>query len=157
MDSKELFEVNKKAVFAVMEEVMKRLGASRLAVTGVYSGSGDEGGVEDVTVEAWKDDQRIELGLEHFPSVEETFVQSDFDPGRKAWVEHAPETRTVSIQVAVERLTEDAIDIAGHRGYEINDGGHGEFTLSVSAGEEPTAYLKHHDYYVDETASEHTL
>lgn len=135
-----LFEFNKQ----VLLEALRPLGAREVIVT--YAGSGDSGQVEDVIVAP----NTIDLDATRVQVAE----------GHHSW---DPETRTHGsvlelesrdLRTALSDFCDQAVGIAGHDGYENNDGGQGTLNVNVDDG---AVTLEHADFYTESDTSTHEL
>jgi hypothetical protein len=116
-----------------------------VAVELKYSGANDEGRTEeicsepegasldDVFIEAWACEPRWQPGGEfHFVKV----------PARR------------SISDVLEEMSDLALAVCGHGGYDSGDGGYGVLRLDLRTG---MLTLEHHDYYLESVKSFHDL
>ncbi|CAH2902124.1 MAG: hypothetical protein PCALPYG88_5711 [uncultured Paraburkholderia sp.] len=125
--------------------VLRSVGA--LSVTIEYDGNGDSGNVE-----------RIEL---QWPGAPGTPPASIAIPGVRRGADAPPASdgeSTTDIEEyqfddAIENLLHETIELAGHSGWENNDGGGG--TLTVHA--EATACLEHRDDFTDTINNSYTF
>lgn len=117
----------------ILLEVLTTMGA-RCAVVS-YSGEGDEGNINDVTVEPADLDLQVEIAMLH-----ETAIYQQ----TSGWCTHQ-DFKPMPIEEALTAFADRMIDVH-HSGYENNDGGRGEVTFDCAAG---TIILDHHDYYVE--------
>lgn len=128
----------------VLLEALRTLGIQAVTVT--YAGSGDSGQVEGVEVNP---------ETRPFDVVQVELAQPDAsrDPISGEWLTRL-ELRPVSLVSALGDFCEDAIELAGHGGWENGDGGEGTLTLTVDTGE---VVLEHTEFFTDSTSMTHTL
>jgi hypothetical protein len=126
--------------------------AQALALAGVvqaivtYAGAGDEGQIEEVTLDP-------ETPAARAASIEVAELAYRWDPetsrggGQLAFVK-------VDLENALETLCDSAVEITGHNGYQNGDGGEATFTLVAATAQ---AHLEHNDHYVESDLSVHAL
>lgn len=110
---------------AIIAEALKRAGAESITLT--YSGSGDSGSIDDVSVD-WPPNQAL---LETNP--EEALGTVEMLVSSRTYVNDGWETRTevkeMSVNDAMSELWEMAIDLAGLSGFGNDSGGEGTLTV----------------------------
>ena len=123
---------------------------ARLAAHGVtelradYSGDGDSGQFDGCT---YTDEKGVLTGI-------------DFDKPEgeaaalRAVTNRLTDKKTQTFEQDIEQLVWECIDVAGHSGFENNDGGEGKLIIDVVAR---TIVLDHNDFYTESRNSEHTL
>ncbi|MBU9363499.1 DUF6878 family protein [Burkholderia multivorans] len=133
------------AVLDAIGTVLHSVGA--LSVTIEYEGCGDSGNVE-----------RIEL---QWPGAPGTSPDSIAIPGARGEAdaptasagESTTDIEEYRFDDAIENLLHDAIELAGHSGWENNDGGGGTLTVHADA----TACLRHRDDFTDTIHNSYTF
>ena len=85
-----------------------------------------------------------QIRIEQYPEIRQTYSNG-------AWANH-PGMSNVSIKEAAESLMWEVIALAGHSGWENNEGGGGNFILDKS---EKKIFLEHYDNIVEQDYSEH--
>ena len=137
-------KINKKPI----TDALSTLGVDTVKVT--YSGSGDEGQIDDVT---FYDSGSKELKVDG--KVKVITHKSKFVTDK--WVE-TEIIEEQDLSQALEDFCNDWVEIE-HGGYENDDGGQGEMTIEVSESEfQPSTFkLVHGDNYVETTDYEHNL
>jgi len=126
---RESFARNREVIFAALEA------RGITSVTVLYEGSGDSGGIEDLS-----------------PMPTNASLEGDVTVLRNSW----EKAELVSEAVPLRELLEDtAMQIVSfdHGGWENNEGGGGEVTWDVA---EKTVTLEHYDYFVERDYSSHT-
>lgn len=118
-----------------------------LSVTIEYTGDGDSGGVETITLQ-WPGSPGTPPASIAIPKTDSGPVTSS-SPGKEA----REDIGEHSFDDAIENLLYDAIDFAGHSGWENNDGGGGTFIVHADA----TASLEHYDNFTDTVNSSYTF
>lgn len=129
---------------STLAEAMRALELT--AVTVNYSGSGDEGMINEISFQPGS-------------------TQADSKSVRAARVVHLwnAETAVRSVSLVFEvadlfdlaaDLCDRAIALCGHNGYENNDGGDGTFTLRA---DDAIAELEHTDYFMESATSVHKV
>lgn len=117
-------------------------GGAKLAIT--YSGSGDEGEIDSVTVQ---NENGTPLEIAGLPPLEMTSMASASYHAEKGWVENsAAEVAMMGVQQACELVCNDWLQIEGHGGYECDDGGQGKISLDLLSG---AALFEHQDRYTE--------
>lgn len=127
-----------------IHRALKRLSATQVVVS--YSGSGDSGQIDSVT---------ILNGDEPFKPLKNVRVlvsTSQFDRAANAWIE-STKNKCVPIQEAIESLVYDWIE-SEYAGWENNDGASGDCTIDV---EEDSFRLEHTWYFTESETMEHSL
>jgi len=135
-----LFDFNKQ----VLLETLRPLSAKDVVVT--YAGNADSGQIDevDVTPDTIDPDtiQVLMAGVHHMWNQETgTHVSSLVLESR-------------DLRSALSDFCDEAIHIAGHDGYENNDGGQGTLTINVHDG---AVDLEHTDFYTESDTSTHEL
>lgn len=103
---------------------MTRVGATALSLT--YAGCGDDGSVEDCTIQ-WPDGQ-----IEQAPAtVDLVTVVADWSGNSPAY---SLATRPMPFQEACDALLELVLEQHGHLGWQDGTGGGGELTLTADGG-----------------------
>lgn len=122
-------------------EAMKRLGATGADIE--YRGCGDSGEGTEVTFQP--------ASVDGSTLVEIYRIHSEFQNG--AWSRTEVGSQT-SLEEALRWLTDEVVSLAGHDGYENNEGGYGKLTVLV---EEGSFALEHSDYVVETLDSTHSM
>ena len=150
LDSSSILAANRDACLAAMAHI----GAQFASVE--YAGSGDSGDGFEVFVSA-DVDRRQRLATPLLRSeVGMLFALQRWEKGNpfgRLVVYGTELTKRMALQDALELLCDQAIDHFGHSGFENNDGGRGEMSLSSSEG----LTLEHSDYYTASNDYSHTL
>lgn len=119
--------------------------AGALTATATYVGSGDSGGVEDVSVE-----MPAEAAFDWLKPVTVFAERGEYSNGE--W-----ETTTVEEQLSIEQALRDFADAAielVHGGWENGDGGAGSVVFDCQAG---IVRIEHTAYFTDSDYEETTL
>jgi hypothetical protein len=127
-----VFAFNKQALL----ESLRCLHAEEATVT--YAGNGDDGQIDEVRVTPETIDAeaiQVQIVALH------TTWHADSSTSRASLALEPRDLRT-----ALADFCHEAIDLAGHTGYEIDDGGEGSLTISVGDGE---VALQHTDFYTE--------
>jgi hypothetical protein len=120
-------------------------------VVAEYSGSGDSGGVDMVTFyrgERQVDVPRGRLSLlfveRRYHKDGDTVKFTTFDTYERS---------------AFERMTDDALDLCGQDGWEVNSGGYGEvrFTLKSPQDEDVAVKITHNAYITEVETNEYDI
>jgi hypothetical protein len=123
---------NKQAVFTALK-------AAGIATVNVqFNGAGDSGQIEEIT--ACADGTAVAL-----PEAEVEMRHASWDG--------APTNRKMSLREAIEELCFDYLS-QEHGGWEIDDGGQGEFTFRC---EDSSIDLEFQQFYTDSTSHSHTF
>ncbi|MDR8763318.1 DUF6878 family protein [Burkholderia multivorans] len=125
------------AALIAVGTALRSVGA--ISVTVEYNGYGDSGGVETITLQ-WPGSPGTPPASIAIPRLDYGSAASSTTDG-----ESTPDLQEHSFDDAVENLLYDAIDLAGHGGWENNDGGGGTFIVHADA----TASLEHCDNFTD--------
>lgn len=139
------FEINKVILADFMRENKIDL------VVAEYSGSGDSGGVDMVTF--YRDERQVSPPKELLSLVfverryhkdGDTFKFTTFDAYDRS---------------AFERMTDDALDMCGEKGWENNNGGYGEvrFTLKSPQDEDVAVKITHNAYITEVETNEYDI
>ncbi len=140
MNTLETYKLNKSTILAVL----RAAGATTATVT--YAGVGDDGGIEDMIIEGLPDQSTVAQILA--ASVMETVESYPWNPQTRSRPDvPVVSTQEIRVDMALENLMWDAIELAGHGGWENGAGGGGEFILDVAGG---TSTLDHYDNYTEE-------
>lgn len=123
---------------------LKELGVTRVEIA--YSGSGDSGQVDMITLYRGKD------VVEPIGQVSVVSTASRFDLETSTWIERTQE-ETTSLEEALEDFVYDWSEFE-HPGWENNDGASGDCTIDVAANE---FNLDHVTYYTESESESHTL
>lgn len=136
----QVFAFNKLAVLNKLQQ----MGADEAEVR--YSGGGDEGRLDDVSVEPSSGD----LGTTHVTLI---YRQSTWDPDRG---EHTTVNTLVETDLysALGDLCWAAIDVSGNGAFEVGGGGSGTLTIDVRAR---SVILEHTDYFTESRTVQETL
>jgi hypothetical protein len=113
-------------------------------ITVHYEGSGDDGNIE--TIDAFAADSTL-IDLDVMGSFE--VLVPEWDPEAKDYKD------AVAVQPAreaIEQLVNGLIDQNGHGGWENNDGGYGDITLTQAGIE-----WEHGDYYTEVAMTDHAF
>jgi len=110
-------------------------------ITANYSGSGDEGQVDEVTVE-WPNGQPVSPE----PSVVLLVHNRNYSSGTSF---DSITEESFSLSDAMELLTDDALEVSGHSGYHNGEGGEGSLCVSSDGG----LVLDHSDFYTERATS----
>jgi hypothetical protein len=127
-----VFDFNKQALL----ETLRCLHAEEATVT--YAGSSDEGQIDEVRLTP--------------ETIDADAVQVQLVAMHQTWNAESSTSRASlaleprNLRTALADFCDQAIDLAGHTGYEINDGGEGRLTISVGGGE---VALQHTDFYTE--------
>jgi hypothetical protein len=124
----------------VLLAALRSLDLSQATMT--YSGSGDSGQVDEIGVAPWSEDV-----LKSFVTMR--YELSAFLPDEKRW-----ETRLTDKKVTLREALRDFADAVIYlhaAGFENNDGGSGELTLTV---EDDSYHLDHTTYYTESASEE---
>jgi hypothetical protein len=136
-----LVELQKRVIFDAME----KNGIKKLDIT--YYGGGDSGDITEMAP-VFQDSavhQELEqIRIDQYPEIHRNYSNG-------SWVNH-PGMSNVTIKQAAENLTWEVIALAGHSGWENNEGGGGTFTLDKS---EKKIFLEHYDNIVEQDYSNH--
>jgi hypothetical protein len=135
----DVFAANK----AALAHFMQQNGIDRVVVT--YSGGGDEGGVDDVAF---------------FDGAEVVVEQVLIALLGVNW-NYKRNTREVKViklkpDDAFSYIAEEALCLSGHNGWELDEGGDGEVTFTLS-GDDVVVHIVHNQYYRGANTHEHTL
>lgn len=132
--------------FEAIREALASLGVTQVTVE--YSGSGDEGPGYGYTYEprdevdqAALDEKRVSLQV----------VELRAEAGV---LKKSTSSTTFSLDNALERFLDDALEVAGLSEYSNGHGGRGELVIDVAAS---TFRLDHFDYIVEEAHSCHEM
>jgi hypothetical protein len=122
-----------------------------VAATVSYSGEGDSGDVDSVTLQIDDDPQ----GARQAAALAQTIVLNvethEFDETAQQWVgRSAPKPMTV--QDALREFCWDLIKVHDHDGFENNDGGSGEITLTIATR---SYTYEHRDYFTSSESYDH--
>lgn len=126
-----------------LHKALKRLGATSVVVS--YSGSGDSGQIDEVSV--YRDKEQIKS--QENVSILVASSKWTKDGG---WIERVKST-PLALDAALEQFVYDWIE-SEHAGWENNDGASGECTITVSSNE---FILNHVTYYTESESTEHVL
>jgi len=110
------------------------------SITSSYSGGGDSGSYESMSLEGPED---LELAL----NGKINYFSSNFS--YSAGTGACCVLRDQPFQQAIENFTWDMVDRNGHSGFENNDGGRGELTITMD-GDRFSYDLEHYDNVVRE-------
>lgn len=138
--TKKMLATNKEPLLKVLRE----LGAARVIIS--YSGSGDDGHFEDALITG-KDDKILDVG-EAVVTVNKLSTRVTADGFSEEIREEEQDLEDALLDFAHEWV------YSQHGGWENNDGGAGEITISVESGE---FSLVHSELYVESTEYEYTL
>ena len=126
-----------------LHKALKRLGATSVVVS--YSGSGDSGQIDEVSVyrdkEQLKSNENVSI-----------LVASSKWSKEGGWIERVKSER-VALEAALEQFIYVWIE-SEHSGWENNDGASGECTIEVASNE---FILNHVTYYTESESTEHVL
>ncbi len=128
---------------ALLLQALKATGAVQATVS--YSGSGDEGGAENVEARG-ADGAPLDLG----GSVSQFVEHSHYADGR--W-QSAVADEERPLDDALLDFAMEAVN-AHHGGWENNDGGAGEVIFDCTSD---SVRLEHKDYYIESVCTETTL
>lgn len=126
-----------------LHKALKRLGATSVVVS--YSGSGDSGQIDEVSV--YRDE--VQIKSEKNVSI---LVASSKWTEADGWSERV-KSETMTLEAALEQFVYDWIE-SEHAGWENNDGASGECTITVASNE---FILNHVTYYTESESTEHVL
>ncbi len=132
ISGKEILQKNKKRIC----EALREAGISKVVAT--YAGYGDSGGFDEVDYYDGNDQKNP-------PTTEIEYIEASYvwrANGRVSSVKHVKK----SLDDAVLDFCYDAIDVAGHGGYENGDGGGGTITIHVASQK---VEVDHYDYYTE--------
>lgn len=153
--SKKKGEKTRKNNEAVMKQIKERL-LSEMARVGVksasvtYEGSGDDGQIENVSVEGPnKDFDPANVAVKVFEIGRSGSDLDTYDPVMKV----GPE-KEKHLDAALEDFTYEMIDAMGFSGWENNEGGGGEMTIDVKKGK---VKLEHRTYYQESETTERDI
>lgn len=139
IDIRSRLEVNRRH----LHKALKRLGAASVVVS--YSGSGDSGQIDEVSVYRDKEQIKSEKNVS-------ILVASSKWTEADGWLERVSAKR-MAISAALEQFVYDWIE-SEHAGWENNDGASGECTITVASNE---FILNHITYYTESESTEHVL
>lgn len=134
---------NKTTIIATM------IAAGIKSATVNYAGGGDSGGVEEVNCQ-WEEGRQVDMGS---ILVTYAFRAAKWN-GAKKEMEYTDTKSERAIEAALESIAYDAIEEAGHGGWENGEGGYGQLIINAAEG---TMKLEHSDYIVDTNYSESTF
>lgn len=120
--------------WAVVCASLKALGVAKVVVE--YRGSGDSG--EGLEIQTTPDGVPLTALVSQFEE------RSTFANG--AWT-YKEQVADMSLERAIEEITDHVIRLSGNSGYEINEGGGGTLSMDVAA---QRFDLDHFDYVVEE-------
>jgi hypothetical protein len=126
-----------------LHKALKRLGATSVVVS--YSGSGDSGQIDEVSV--YRNKEQIK-SQENVSILVASSKWSEDD----GWIERVKST-PLALEAALEQFVYDWIE-SEHSGWENNDGASGECTIEVASNE---FILSHVTYYTESESTEHVL
>lgn len=122
---------------AILAQAMAAVDVATIEVT--YSGSGDEGNIDQTDVLAADEKEIEDIGhLERLSLARVTLLNDDGTPGEP-----------MQLESAAEVLFEDALAEAGHDGYHNDEGGFGRFVIAADG----TLTLDHNDYVTESVNS----
>lgn len=112
---------------SIIAKALHRAGADSISV--VYSGSGDSGSIDDVTVD-WRAGTQNLVTSEDEALGDVALIVKRSQYVDSKW-EHVETTEEFSVTDAAREVWEQAIDAAGLSGFGNNDGGSGSMTISA--------------------------
>jgi hypothetical protein len=132
------------------EAILKVLELTAWATVSVtYNGSGDDGCTEDPVV---KDSDGKEIEIKDI-EINYPGERSEWSESGKCWIE-SERIETMSLSDALIEFTNDWVDRAGHSGYQNNEGGYGEITITRDGMK---FELNHYDNVIETIHSGHEL
>jgi hypothetical protein len=139
INDEEIFAANK----AALGEFMRQHGLDRVVVT--YSGSGDNGGIDEVTFF-----EGTEVVVEQVPIA---LLEVDWN-----YKKQKKEVKVIKLKPddAFGHMAEEALCLSEHEGWELDEGGDGEVTFTLS-GDDVVVHIVHNQYYRGANTHEHTL
>jgi len=140
VDDNEVFAANK----AALAHFMKKNKLNQVVVT--YAGSGDNGGIDEVVFGYFKEnviDENQEIYL----------IERRWDSRKK---QEGLEIIKLNPKDAFSYMTEEALRLTGHEGWELDDGGDGEVTFVLSE-EGVVVRIEHNEYYTQVNRHEYEL